>query len=1055
MRETRKITVICVIVALTALSAAAEAREMPLEARAAPPRGQAGGLFQRQALERLAAGRFAPVDTLRLLAIRVSFADMDFSVPPHDSLYFANELRHVREYFKGASIGAFGFGWEIAPGVTELGFEAAYYGERGMWTKRVAEIMIEVVARNDTAIDFSRFNAFALIHPGAGRETDFLDDSPWQMWSGFVDPLELAAVLADTLGTPGVPTDDTLNGEIFYIDNVMVLPETASQDGITFGSLGIYCYQVGMRLGMLPLWDTTPSGFTDSQGIGAFGLMGYGLYNASGFVPAFPCAFHRYLMGWVEPILVSGGGRVRLPDVSGASGEGPALARIDLSPSEYLLIENRLHDFNRDGRFDFGDVSGDGVPANIDTLLGAEFDFFLTATTNPYRYEEIDGRQVRITDTGCGIMIWHIDEAIISSRLAAGGYPNDEARLSGVDLEEADGLQDLDRRGGQHAFGSWGDSYRDGWYTRFGPDTDPSSDTNTGRRTGLTIEVVSAPGPVMFFDVFFDHVPDRIAAQVAGDVTGLSPIVVDLGDSRGSMIVQAADTGRLHVGWGIDRDDWDGALTQILQVPGAVWSGPPVVAALGGAEAILIASRDGRIHACRPDGEPVPLDYGTAPGSLEVAGTIVSAPMALGAGGDDDQEILFLVSDGDTVWCYFLGRSIPIEGGFSVGSGVHGVVLAPGSLVSHPVAGNGPDGIGFYALTADGDQAVRLHYVRTTPTSESIEVETWSVPGSRAAARLVTPCAGDIDGNGSDEFVAALPGCGLFYFSRARGMHFAPLAFETPSPPALADIDGDGVLETLIRDRGALYLLTGFGTPVRGWPQTPVSGLQLFETSHAAAQPTAADLNGDGRLEALFNVAGDLWAFDGSGRPVAGWPFGGEADHTVSVAVARGEGERQLIFIAGAPERILSPGQSGTSFSSQRSGLSRLGTGAPWSPEGWLMYRRDARGSGRQTRSAAAPHAGPAIDEASFICYPNPARGGSFRARIDLSTTAEVTLRLINLEGVEVHTAVLRHEWQEGRVPFEAVVPVDGLAAGVYLCHLNIVAEGLNWSGARKVAVLK
>ncbi|MDD3643847.1 MAG: hypothetical protein PHQ19_10335, partial [Candidatus Krumholzibacteria bacterium] len=407
-------------------------------------------------------GTFAPVDTLDLLVIRVSFADLGFDEAVHDSVYFVNELRHLREYFIGASGGIFGLGSELAAGVTELSFDAAYYGDEDLWEERVAEILIEVVAKNDGAIDFSRYDAFALIHAGAGQETDFSGNSSWQLWSGFIDPLEMAEALADTLGTPGIPTNDLAGADTFYIDNVMVLPEDASQDGLVFGSLGIYCYQVGMRLGMIPLYDTTPGGFPDSQGIGAFGLMGYGLYNASGFIPAFPCAFHRYLMGWIEPIRVAGSGRIRLTDASGASGEPPALARIDIGPAEYLLLENRLHDFDLDGRFDFGDRNGNGIPENEDTLLGAEFDFFLTATTNPYRYEEIDGRQVKITDTGSGLMVWHIDETIIRSRIAAGWYPNDVPRMSGVDLEEADGVQDLDKPGGSYAYGGWGDSYRAG-----------------------------------------------------------------------------------------------------------------------------------------------------------------------------------------------------------------------------------------------------------------------------------------------------------------------------------------------------------------------------------------------------------------------------------------------------------------------------------------------------------------------------------------------------------------------------------------------------------------
>ena len=46
---------------------------------------------------------------------------------------------------------------------------------------------------------------------------------------------------------------------------------------------------------------TVGSGSPDSQGIGQFGLMGYGLFTAGGLVPAEPCAFNRMLMGWATP----------------------------------------------------------------------------------------------------------------------------------------------------------------------------------------------------------------------------------------------------------------------------------------------------------------------------------------------------------------------------------------------------------------------------------------------------------------------------------------------------------------------------------------------------------------------------------------------------------------------------------------------------------------------------------------------------------------------------------------------------------------------------------
>ena len=111
-------------------------------------------------------------------------------------------------------------------------------------------------------------------------------------------------------------TGDSLGGEPFLVDNFMIVPEEASQDEIVIGSLGIWAFEVGSRLGLLPLFDSSPTGFPDSRGIGEFDLMSYGLFNAQGFIPAFPSAFNRMLAGWVDPINVSADGSFRLRDIN-------------------------------------------------------------------------------------------------------------------------------------------------------------------------------------------------------------------------------------------------------------------------------------------------------------------------------------------------------------------------------------------------------------------------------------------------------------------------------------------------------------------------------------------------------------------------------------------------------------------------------------------------------------------------------------------------------------------------------------------------------------------
>ncbi len=1031
----------------------------------AMPRGRPAGCYQQEALSGLLAGSFDTPDTLNLLVIRVSYSDLDFTSPPHDSLYFANEMRHTWEYFRGASVGAFGLGWEIAAGVTTLSFEAAYYGDDDLWEERVLEILMEAVAKNDDEIDFSLFDAFALIHPGPGQETDFAGDSPWQLWSGFIDPAEMTAALADTLGTPGIPTNDLVAGDTFYVDNVMVLPENASQDGLIFGSLGIYAYQVGMRLGFIPMYDTTPSGYPDSQGIGAFGLMGYGLYNASGFIPAFPCVFHRYLMGWVEPVVVDTDGRIDLTDINTSAPVDTSLVKIEISPTEYFLVSNRVHDENMNGRFDFGDVNGDGIPANEDTLLGAEFDFFLTATTNPFHYEDVGGGQVRIVDTGSGIMIWHIDETIIRNQLSIGRYPNDNPGISGVDLEEADGVQDLDRPGGSHAFGSWGDSYRDGWYTAFGPGTIPASFANTGTATDIEITVLSVPGPVMGISISSGEELPRVTGEIDGTVMHLSPVIAQLDGDAEYELIQAADTGMIYLSWDAGEEAWDGSFDLVMDIAGAVWSGTPIVADLDGTPPleILAGSRDGRIHAYRTDGSPYPINTGPSPGSLDVKGTIVSMPMAFEADGDPGLEAVFLVSDGDTSWMYLVGhaRADEIQGGFITGDGVFGIVITPGRVIAHPVLcvdESSTDAGGFCTAATGPDGYLRFIHIELTYGGPLpvLALNSWSMTGSYESEDLLLPASGDIDGNGTDDMVMAMPGGDLVYFDIGRGAESSAAGFERPSPPSLADIDGDGILETLIRDRDGLFLLTGYGTIVSGWPIELEGHLVILEPDTTPAQPVAADVDGDGDLEAVFNIAGELRAYRYDARLEDGWPLRGEGDHSIAPAISRGAGSQMFIFTAGGSGGIAGPDQAGTIFFPGSSTVARIDPGMPWNDTGaWPAYRMDARGTSRQLKPEDDISGGPLVDGSSMICYPNPATGNSFKVRLSVSGMADVTVRLFSLEGTEVYSSTSKHQWTGGGVPFETSVPTAGLASGIYLCHVRVQGGGEDWIGSKKVAILK
>ncbi|MBU8923496.1 MAG: immune inhibitor A [Bacteroidales bacterium] len=1044
--------------------------------------GTESRLYQERALASLVAGVPAIVDTLKVLFIRVSFPDLQFS-PFHDDSYFDNELRHLVEYYDGASLGNFTLICDLASETIVLPFESAYYGDNEAWDALIPEMMISIVDSLDYAYDFTGWDSYAVIHAGAGRETDFLGDSGSQLWSGFIDPGDMAELLADTLGTPGIPTDDGTPTDTFYIDNIMVLPEEASQDGYIFGAIGIYAYQIGKRLGMVRLFDPSPSGGPDSQGIGSFGLMGYGLYNALGFVPSFPCAFQRYLMGWVEPVRIPESKTVNLKNINGAAQGDTVLLRIDAGPSEYFLIANRLHDHDLDGRFDFIDINMNGIPENEDTLAGAEFDFYVTGTTDPN--EMID--EVKYTDTGSGIKIWHIDEKIIADRLAVGEGINSRALQKGVDLEEADGVQDMDRRGGSYAFGSYLDSYRAGVNDRFGENTLPSSDLNSGIPSGIDIFNISETGPVMRLSISVDDVEERVTAVIPGDMNGMAPVAVyPGGDSEPRLLIATneSDTGRIHIITDPTSLDWELSVEQIVEIEGVRWTTVPVSTDVDGdlgtgdlSQEILITS-EGCIHVFRGDGAPYPIDTDSTPGALEVMGNIVTAGASVEIDGTPGSEVAFLVSDGDSIYLYIVGLEVDQGDPRYAGPGVYFRCIVEGRPVSHPAVGvMKPDAPGlFFAAAVDG--FVRLVFVDISGSEaillseeagrvESLLYDDDLSGGVMAdSIMMLVPASGDIDGDDNDEMVIGIPGTGLIYFDpvdeqpfaapviTGRGIIHAAQIGIRPSPPALSDLDDDGILDTIVRDRERLWMLKGFGVTAVSWPQTIDPALSGLEEGGPLPQPLAADIDGDGLPEAVFGIAGDIHIVSSNGQVSGDSPVRGErGDGQAHAMVRDGQGSLYL-FSNGSSYEIIGTLQTGLVIERPSSRISRTELGESGVDAGeWLDFRNG--GSGRQSTPEVSVSSPGRVDSESLYCYPNPAVRSGFTLRLNISGVAEVKARLLGLEGEEVAVMTGVHPWGAEMMPFEMKFSGMDLASGIYIIQVFVTGEGWDWRGAMKVGIVR
>ena len=177
------------------------------------------------------------------------------------------------------------------------------------------------------------------------------------------------------------------------INRYAIVPELRSNIGNGQTHIGVVCHEFGHSLGLPDLYDTkqTPT----SEGIGDWGLMGSGNWNMAGISPSNICAWSKDFLDWTTTTLLSGPTNISMINAS----QDDVIYRINTPNSnEYFLLENRQ-------------------------AIG--FDVGLPGT---------------------GLAVWHINTSKTSSSHIQANDVNADENLKGVDLEEADGDNDLDNR---------------------------------------------------------------------------------------------------------------------------------------------------------------------------------------------------------------------------------------------------------------------------------------------------------------------------------------------------------------------------------------------------------------------------------------------------------------------------------------------------------------------------------------------------------------------------------------------------------------------------------
>lgn len=482
----------------------------------------------------------ASQDTIKILAVMVNFQEdkdaatfgkgkfgtiysKDYGTKildplPHNKEYFESHLLFVKNYFNKVSKGKQVITYTVLPDTFSVSKIMRNYSPPSNSNDflPLADFTSDVWTKADQlypAFNFSDYNLFAIFHAGVGRDISLPGSlgNERDLPSLYLSPKALQNIYGSSF--QGFP----VSGGNFKINNSMILPETESRELSSLGSTvlfeitinGLIAASVASHLGLPDLFDTK----TGLSAIGRFGLMdGQSIFAYNGIFPPEPSAWEKIYLGWQQPVVIEpapGTFNINLTANIISTLSDATIVKIPINSSEYYLMENRIRDANSDG-------------AKVTHILNGQTftKTFLKDTTGfqSFAVDSIDGVIVNVDEfdwalPGNGIVIWHIDENIINSKIADNKI-NTDKNNRGVDVEEADGIQDI----GEQFTTIFGDvvigegSSEDFWFNtnlavlyenKFSKETRPNSNSNGNANSLITISNFSDISNRMTFRLSF------------------------------------------------------------------------------------------------------------------------------------------------------------------------------------------------------------------------------------------------------------------------------------------------------------------------------------------------------------------------------------------------------------------------------------------------------------------------------------------------------------------------------------------------------------------------
>jgi len=1057
-------------------------------------------------------------DTVRVLLVRIGFEtdrsgdltsvttdgdfqlafdpDMRIEPAPHDLEFYKSHILGLNEYYYNQSGGRLFVQGKVLPESPNDCYKLSDLadfgpGESGDWTlEKLENLVVRMITVADSAttaagsISLSDFDDddpgsyVVFIHAGADWQSDVNRDSPNDIPSFFVQ-----------LGE-GVPLNslDGDTGAFGLMSECSIIPETTSQDGYLGSIAGVLYHEFGHALGLPDVYDTETGlsavGVWDLMDTGpnVAGIVGlpnvpdpdpnnpddYDAFVVSGLLPPSLSAWCKWYLGWLDVDSVSGvEENFNLPAVqipreeysfyAGSSAGGtpydfavtdPQLLIGGVSPRDFFLVENRWVPY---GPADFPDATGVGLLQ--DDITGVILYLAGDNDRNTGMYDYFL--------PGGGLLVWHVDAAAI----AAGWEDNTiNSSATGLRLLEADGITDVGFYDpfAQGIFGSENDPFHSGITTFIGQEGTPSTRAGDRSWTGLEITGISAALPTMEFDAV-------VSPLITPPVRELPPVPTESGIAARRLDVDSVTPFPFG---GAKASALGTVVFADVPQPGSPCylfafnsGGSPIVAApagwpagalarfdspLAGPPAVVSGSAGERLLIGTTDGvlrtfSPAAPAAPLPVWETDVGDTLAYAPVV---GNRADDSFCYLV-------CAEPGRIVILD--------FDGVVLTDHTF-------SGIDRFSAPPLAVPrADGRVHGYVVFLDDSWALVDLEAAIGSGGIAALRNTIGIDPLADG-GPDYRGAVLPldeaarlvvfGAGgdnqswlVDEVGHPEGIWTESLAAAPVGEIAVADIDADGRSDAMIVTHGSLQAFSAFGIALTGWPMTLADRFPLPPSTALSGAVTIYDASGDG-INEVFAVtdSGHLFGFDARGEFLDRMPFlwGSEGSAGICVS-AFGMTDSRVIWLAGAgdwnPVMPGLPGDNGRLVGY----FPALGVFPALGTSEWLgPFGGPARTGVVGALRDLGPAAPAAADADRFFAYPNPAVGDLVTFRFQADYDAQARLVIYNLEGEEVAVAGLSHT---GGEISEYRWLLGDLASGVYLCRLTLSGDEQSASRLLRLAV--